>query len=396
MTCQLPRPTPQALFDRIAANFSSNVLGGTEIVPESLEWYVVSNDYAMAEEFYSISATEWRERDPRFACCDNLIAMADADGVYPRAAIAAQGYVKVSGVVGSIIPSKMEFVFSETKFKTVGTVPSIIPAEGFVVLQMKAIVPGSASNSNTATTGTLLTPATGLTKVVDRFGVAACGGQEAETCEQFRSRYIIRKKYQPRANAIWITEKIKEWPCVTRVAKREGSCCIALEDCNCGCSICVGKLEFYALFDDTFDCGLAPMNIISDLNTWLFGSTPGLGEGQVEIGVCGKIFQAYPAIVNVEVFADCRTPAQEREINAGIVEIFKNAIPSKTLRKREFELLLAQVMGVASDFGVQLTLTDTSGTVGFINSLGNFDPKCDYMPCVGAVTYGAIADFGNC
>jgi Baseplate J-like protein len=389
------------LWDRTAANFSSNVLGGSPIIPESLEWYVVANDYAMAEEFYSIAASEWRERDPRYACCDNLVAMAALDGVFPKPALPAQGYVKVTGRSGATIPSPMEFIFGETKFKSVGQVPAVMPSQGFVIVQMRAIVPGSSASTSTdglteGSTGTLNTSAVNISKTVTRFGVSSCGGSDAETCEDFRTRYLNRKKYQPRANAAWLFDKIKEWPCVTRAVKREGACCSITGDCNCGCSDCVGKLEFYALFDGTFECGIAPDNVIVELDTWLFGTTPGLGEGQVEIGVCGKIYPVKAATINVEVFSDCRTPAQEREINAGIADIFAGALPSRVLRRRDIDLLLAQVIGLESDFGVGFTMADQTGTTGVVNSNGDAVMACDYMPCLGTITYGAVAEFRSC
>lgn len=105
MSCNLTRPTPDELFSKIKNNFSANVLGGAEVIPESLEWYVVTNDYAMTEEFYSISEQQWKERDPRYACCDNLVSMAERDGVYPRPATFSQGFVQITGTANSPIPS---------------------------------------------------------------------------------------------------------------------------------------------------------------------------------------------------------------------------------------------------------------------------------------------------
>ena len=53
MSCTILRPDPQALFNQLQSMFSSTVLGGGKVIPESNEWYVVTNDYAMAEQYYA-------------------------------------------------------------------------------------------------------------------------------------------------------------------------------------------------------------------------------------------------------------------------------------------------------------------------------------------------------
>ena len=80
--------------------FSSTVLGGGKVIPESNEWYVVSNDYAAAEQFYAIADQMWRETNPETACCENLYKMAAQHGVFPRPATHAEGYAKLTGVPG--------------------------------------------------------------------------------------------------------------------------------------------------------------------------------------------------------------------------------------------------------------------------------------------------------
>ena len=76
MSCIILRPDPKVLFGQLQSMFSSTVLGGGQIIPESNEWYVVANDYAMAEQFYAIADQLWRENNPETACCDNLYKMA--------------------------------------------------------------------------------------------------------------------------------------------------------------------------------------------------------------------------------------------------------------------------------------------------------------------------------
>src|SRR5262245_66668595 len=108
MACIITRPDPQILFNRIRDMFSVNVLGGATVVPESNEWYVISNDYAMAEQFYAIADQMWRETNPETACCDNLYKMAAQHGVFPRPAVHAEGYAKLTGVSETDVPSAIE------------------------------------------------------------------------------------------------------------------------------------------------------------------------------------------------------------------------------------------------------------------------------------------------
>src|SRR3954467_2354624 len=108
MSCIILRPDPQVLFDQIRSAFSSTVLGGGTIIPESNEWYVVANDYAMSEMFFAVADQMWREANPETACCENLYVMAGRNGVFPRPASHAEGYAKISGVVGSAIPASLE------------------------------------------------------------------------------------------------------------------------------------------------------------------------------------------------------------------------------------------------------------------------------------------------
>ena len=61
MSCIILRPDPQVLFNSLKDAFSSTVLGGGKVIPESNEWYVVTNDYAAAEQFYAIADQMWRE-----------------------------------------------------------------------------------------------------------------------------------------------------------------------------------------------------------------------------------------------------------------------------------------------------------------------------------------------
>lgn len=383
MTCEFKRPDPQDLYNSIAARFSVNVLGGSAIIPESVESYVVANDYAMAEEFYAIAEQQWKERDPRYACCENLYKIAADRGVFPKPAGFAQAYVRVAGTPNSSIPNPLTFRFGNNQYRAINSSFNTIPASGSFVIQVKAIEPGPAGNVISGV-GSLVNAIPEITSV-EAYGNVACGGTEAETCEEFRTRYLSKMSYQPRATDAWIKEKILEWPCTTRVIAREGSCNTCNNCNNCGCNDCQGALEFYVMFDNTFECGIAPQSVIDEINLWLFGTPTGTGNGQVEIGVCGKLYTATPYAVDVIVNGlDCTTPSIINEIEESVKEIFKRMSPSKTVSRRIVEYAVAQIVGSDESFSVDFIIPD--GGADF-TACGDLESLCDYMPCVGKIIF---------
>lgn len=376
--------------------FSSTVLGGGKIIPESNEWYVVSNDYAMAEQFYAISDQMWRETNPETACCENLYKMAAQHGVYPRPATHSEGYAKLTGVVGSAVPPSVEIQTTNGTYISVGTVPLTIPDSGEVTIRIRALTPGSDMNAGgNVTEGTLVTPAPGINTAVTICGGSFCGGAEAEDCEAFRKRYLERLAYQPRATMAWLQQKLMEYPCVTRVCVREGSCCRCTAECgDCGCNNCGNKMQFYVFFDDIFPCGIPPQNIIEDIEKWLFGEHQGYGEGQVEIGVCGGIYAPIPLYVNVIVDIEgCPSSAQKQIIADQIRLLFKRICPSKPLRTKQLELIAASIIGAEINTSVRFEI------VGYENHQPPYprdlvyadscsiEPECDVMPCLNEISF---------
>ena len=81
-------------------SLTGTVLGGAQVIPESNEWYVISNDYAAAEQFYAIADQMWRETNPETACCDNLYKMAARNGMFPYPPKHAEGYARLTGNPG--------------------------------------------------------------------------------------------------------------------------------------------------------------------------------------------------------------------------------------------------------------------------------------------------------
>lgn len=407
MTCRLPRPDPQALFNRYRQLFSSTVLGGGNVIPESNEWYAVAVNYAIAEEFYAIAEQAYKSRDPREACCEDLVNIAAQDGVYPFPATYAQGFVKLTGTAGTAIPSPLEFVISGVTFVTASSIsqPREIQDDGTATVRVRSLSSGAASNV-TATTGTMSQRITGVEQTVTVCGGTFCDGTDAENCEVFRARYLRRMQYNPRATNQWIIDKMLEWPCATRALQRGGSCCVCTDcgnggtDCpNCSCSDCGGQLAFYVMFDNSFPCGIAPLSVIEEVQTWLFGSPQGYGLGQVEIGVCGRIHHVTGFTVNVNIdIVGCLTGGQSDLIRSLIIEYFTTLVPSQPLKTVAISAILTSVIGGEVDFDVDLILNDPVADNDKIE-LGtcHIEPKCDFLPCLGSINItNAGSGTGNC
>jgi len=397
MTCTILRPDPQTLFNQLRDMFSSTVLGGGSVVPESNEWWVISNDYAMAETYFAVADQMWRETNPETACCDNLYKMAAQHGVFPRPASHAEGYAKLTGVPNTPIPANVEIQTAQGIYVSVGTIPLTLSSTGEAVIRIRALTPGPEMNSAGETTeGTLTTVAPGIDGEVTICGGQFCGGAVAETCEVFRQRYLRRLAYQPRATMAWIKEKILEFPCATRVCVREGECCRCSAECGeCGCTNCGNCMFFYVLFDGVFPCGIPPQNVVDDITVWLFGEHQGYGEGQVEIGVCGKIYKPEPIMIDVIIDIEgCPSTGQKQQIEDDVRALFGRICPSLPLRTKQIDLITSAVVGIDVNVSARFEVLEykpinfgTKYPKVYINQCGDLEPACDVLPCFNSITF---------
>jgi len=389
MACKLERPEPQALFNRYLNLFSSTVLGGANVIPESNEWYAASVNYAIAEQMYAIAEQAWKERDPREACCENLQNLAAANGVYPRPAIFAQGYVKLTGTPNTLLPSPLEFTIGLQNFITASVItqPLEIGPSGTVVIRVRALVAGTAANEPGAT-GSMTTIVPGVNATIQVCGGSFCNGAAAEECEAFRARYLRRLQYNPRATNAWIIDKILEWPCATRALQRAGSCCRCVDNVpggceDCGCKDCGGRMEFYVMFDNSFPCGISPPEVVSEIEEWLFGSPQGYGLGQVEIGICGRLVVVNPLSVDIYIdIVDCISTTQRTSIQNQIREFFSTISPSIVLSARSIDTIIAGIAGAATNFSSRFELVDPLDAANITASNCDLEPACDYLPCI--------------
>lgn len=405
MACEITRPSPQVLFDRMRDMFSTTVLQGGQVIPESNEWYVVTLNYATAEEFYAYSEQQWKERDPRTACCENLVKIAAQDGVFLYAATFAQGYVRITGIPGSALPPEIEVIIGGVSYFSESTLQAVLPPDGQLTFRVRANTAGRQGNTaSLPATGTLATPIAGISNTVIVFG-GFCGGEDAETCEQFRSRYLQRKQFAPRATQAWVQQKLAEWPCVTRVCIRGGTCCtLAIEGGDtCTCNCCGETLDYYVFMDNTFDCGIVPQCVLDEINTWMFGPSDqkGYGLGQIEVGVCGQVHAVSPAVIDLTISDyGCITGAQKNEIRTRMAEFFMTLCPSTELNINQVNSIVGSVLGFNNPYAVEFApaegapvevITQGVGTCGVI------EMHCDAIACLGSITFiDTVPEAGAC
>jgi hypothetical protein len=395
MACNITRPEPQVLFDRMRDMFSTTVLQGAPVIPESNEWYVVSLNFAVAQEFYAYSEQQWKEQDPRTACCDNLVKIAARDGVFLYAASFAQGYVQITGTPGVELPDSVEITIGTGTYFSETILPDVMPPEGTFIFRVRAAEAGQQGNGAVPGTGTLAQAIPGVSSTVTVFG-GFCGGEDAETCEQFRSRYLARKQFAPRATAAWIEQKLLEWPCVTRVCVRGGTCAVFTP----GGTACNGDLQYYVFMDNTFECGIPPRCVLDEINTWMFGPEEqrGYGMGQVEVGVCGKVYEMHPATINLTISDyGCISNAQKNEIRVRMAEYMQTLCPSSELNNRQFEQIVGSVLGFNGNYAVEIEPAE-GADVALIGILGcGYELGCDAVACLGEVNFiDTVPETGTC
>ena len=382
MSVPFSRPASQAIFDRTRDLVSVNILGGAPVVPETNEWYLTATETALQEEAYSFIAQVLNERDPRYACYENLVKLAAFDGVHPRPASYAQGYVKMTGTAGTTIPAAQEMTFGEATFRVSGSLADAIGADGTATVRVLAVEPGTTGNGVDGD-GALVNPPAGIDATVTRRGDTFCGGAEAETCEAFRQRYLDRMAFRPTHRQDAIIAKIMEWPCVTRVCVRGGNCC-EVSGCD-GCDACGSGLAFYPMMDGAFDCGLPPANVVQEISDWLWGVPQGHGAGQVEAGVCGTLHTATAAMINVAINDEtCMTPSQQAEVEKRIAVLFGTFCPSHDVCLEAVRNVVSQVTGQPCDADV--TITSSSDGVR-ADRCGDLLIDCDVLACLGTISW---------
>lgn len=374
MTCIITRPEPQTLFDRIKSLFSAKVLGGAPVIPDTNEWYVVSNDYLAQELYYSIAEQQWRETDPRHMCCDNLVEWAARRGMHPRPASFARGYVKLSGTPGASINPAFTVQFGDVVYKVDAgaTVPSTMPDVGYTVVRMIAQTAGEVGNGLTvgASTGTLGAPMAGISNTVEIYGGEFCSGREAEDCETFRTRVLARFAKPHRTRLDDITDDLRDWPCVTRAMLRSCSCCAEK-----------GRLDMFVFMDDSFEHGIPPQAVLDDMTAWYFGSPQGFGKGVADYGMEGQFYAATTVPVQLTISnLPCSSQAQVEDIRYRIGLLFADLAPGAEICRRMIDAIVIQVIGFNCEYDVVMVVEGRT-----LSDPTSFVPECDELPIIGSL-----------
>jgi hypothetical protein len=166
-------------------------------------------------------------------------------------------------------------------------------------------------------------------------------------------------------------------------------------------------MHFYLMFDNSFPNGIAPRSVLDEVEEWLFGSPQGFGLGQVEIGVCGRLYSVTGVPTNVRVdIGDCVSSVALSNARATVEEFFTTMVPSQPIEAAVLATSLQRVLGV-SDVSVSLELVDPEDGYGqpdcpecdgnvFVSPCG-IEPDCDYVLTLNDVIItSAVASQGGC
>jgi hypothetical protein len=149
------------------------------------------------------------------------------------------------------------------------------------------------------------------------------------------------------------------------------------------------------LFDTAFPCGIPPPNVVEDITRWMFGEHQGYGEGQVEIGVCGQVFNIKPLPVNVIIdIAGCPSVAQKQLIDNDVRALFQRICPSIPLCAKQIDLIIAAVIGAEINAAARFEIPGYEEKrppypreLVYINEGCCIEPECDVLPCINEVIF---------
>lgn len=378
MSCAIKFPTPQEIYDRTAADFSSIVLGGLPIIPESNEAYLVSLLSAQIMQNQMFIQGFANEQNPETASCEGLYALAGRDGFLPKGAEGAQGYVKVTGVPGTTIPEQLNFLIGGDKYVTNGAMAKIMPPSGYIYVQVLRLQLGEYQGDSPKT-GEIVDPPAGLDSEVEVLG-NFCGGRNVEDCESFRIRYLNHLRVMETANINWLFDKLLEWPCVT------GACQAPVTDCQDGGTSCPNEVHLYVLFRNTFPCGLAPECVVQNITDWLFGTPQGYGAGQAPFGMCGRVHYVKPVEIDIRISGlRCFPSVSIDAVKTALYDYVDYLCPSTNFILDEARLRILNIIGTSQGISLSTDLLNETG--GSIDNCGNVIPNIHYKVCLRDVIF---------
>ena len=372
--CLPGRPTPDQIHSAILAEWSARIFNGAPVVPGSAEDIVAGTFAGLLYEAHGWVEAALRETDPACMCCDNLIEFGRRRGIYPLPAKAAVGYVKITGVSGTTVPLPLTFsTATGATFITDPTYPVsplVLDANGEAVIRIVADNTGPAYNLPGGTTLFVNSPPPDVNTDATVVGSGLAGGADEEDCETFRRRVLERlRSGGVSGNAAWIIGQIREWPGVSRV-------CVSTCDCPVP--------SYYVFMDGAYPDGIPPVEVLQEIEDYIFGMPQGAGLGIAPVGARGHIKQAQiePVSITITGLVPSTASVQDAVVNA-VMQVFNEAVcPGGCMCLR---LIDDAIMSVP-----EVECYSAASVVPGPHSTINDDElcmDCDWMPRVDGVVF---------
>src|SRR5262249_49233243 len=159
-----------------------------------------------------------------------------------------------------------------------------------------------------------------------------------ETCDELRQRVIAAEASGViSTNAEWYISKTLVYPGVTRACLDGGECC-----CDPTNLIIYPFMEGVYGNATTAPYGVPPIEVIEEMNHWMWGKNNGRGEGLAPVGAQGRFGCAIPVRFNVTAhcFRGCQNVAPSRIVDALNQYIRENFCVGAAVCKEEFKCVI--------------------------------------------------------
>lgn len=210
-----PRPTLAALLDQSASEMESRLPGVLARVRRSLAGILSRVLGAGLWGLYGYAEWQDRQKWPDLCEAEYLDWHGGRWNVTRKAAVAASGTVRFTGVNGTAIPQGT--VVQRADGVQYATTAAGAIAAGEALIAAAAVLPGQAGNTQINTGVSLVTPIAGVNTAATT-QTAMTGGADIETDERYRARILLRIRKPPHGGALHDYELwALEVPGVTRV-----------------------------------------------------------------------------------------------------------------------------------------------------------------------------------
>ncbi|MCD9020509.1 baseplate J/gp47 family protein [Cohnella silvisoli] len=210
-------------------------------------------------------------------------------GVIPRAAVAATGSVKMTGIVGTVIPidtlvaTPADDVTATSSIEYETTAAATLNSQGEAIVPIKSLTAGTAGNVPIGAISILVNSITGVTSVLNM--AATSGGTAEESDEALLARFLIKVR-QPgtSGNKADYLQWALEIPAVSRAQVKplwNGP----------------GTVKVFILDTNQRAPSQTIVNAVQDH----ISPTSGLGEGKAPIGAVVTVSAAVEKPINISV-----------------------------------------------------------------------------------------------